>query len=98
MSRYRASDSTDVTPARVRLVDRSERWLWGFAVTITLVLTACIVSLTFPGLNLSRDTADWLGLKEWVRGLVGLVLIFDIYTIFQHLQLQRVRRQTGRTR
>ena len=93
MSRDRANKSTDASLARVRRAEGSEWWLWGFAVAITLVLTACIVSLTFPGLYLARDTADWLDLKEWVRGLVALVLIFDIYTIFQHLQLQRIRRQ-----
>jgi PAS domain-containing protein len=33
-----------------------------------------------------------LSLKEWVRGLAALVLLFDIYTVYQHLQLQRMRR------
>jgi PAS domain S-box-containing protein len=28
-----------------------------------------------------------------VRGLAALVLLFDIYTMYQHMQLQRVRRQ-----
>ena len=35
----------------------------------------------------------WTDLKDWVRGLAALVLLFDIYTMYQHLQLQRVRRQ-----
>lgn len=25
-------------------------------------------------------------LREWVRGLAALVLLFDFYTIYQHLQ------------
>ena len=33
----------------MRQVEAREWWLWGFAVTVTLVLTAGIVSLTFPG-------------------------------------------------
>ena len=32
-----------------------------------------------------------MNLKEWVRGLAALVLLFDIYTVYQHLQLQRMR-------
>ncbi len=67
-----------------------EWWLWAFAVTVTLVLTAGIISLTFPGFHVPTD---WFDLKEWSRGLAGLVLIFDIYTLFQHLQIQRIRRQ-----
>ena len=77
--------------AGVRRVEGREWWLWGFAVTVTLVLTAGIILLTIPGSH-SLDNSDWLDLKEWVRGLAGLVLLFDIYTVYQHLQLQRIRR------
>jgi hypothetical protein len=31
-----------------------------------------------------------------VRGLLGLVLIFDIYTLYQQLQINRVRRNLVR--
>jgi len=77
---------------RMRQVEAREWWLWGFAVTVTLVLTVGIVSLTFPGISLLQNS-EWLDLKEWVRGLACLVLLFDIYTIYQHLQLQRIRRE-----
>lgn len=73
-------------------VEAREWWLWGFAVTVTLVLTAGIVSLTFSGPHL-LENSDWFDLKEWVRGLACLVLLFDVYTIYQQLQLQRVRRE-----
>ena len=77
----------------MRQVEGREWWLWGFAVAVTLVLTFGILSLTFPGFHLPTDGIYTLSLKEWVRGLVALVLLFDIYTIYQHLLLQRVRRQ-----
>src|SRR5437870_13875867 len=70
-----------------------EWWLWGFAVTVTLVLTAGIVSLSFPSPHLRADGPYWFDLKEWVRALAWLVLLFDNYTVYQHLQLQRIRRQ-----
>jgi PAS domain S-box-containing protein len=69
-----------------------EWWLWGFAITVTLVLTVGIVSLTFPGNQFLRN-AEWFDIKEWVRGLACLVLLFDTYTIYQQLQLQRIRRE-----
>jgi len=78
---------------RMRQVEGREWWLWGFAVIVTLVLTFGILSLTFPGFHLPTDGIYALSLKEWVRGLVALVLLFDIYTVYQHMLLQRVRRQ-----
>jgi PAS domain S-box-containing protein len=62
-------------------------------VAVTLVLTFGILSLTLPGFNQPGDKIYSLNLKEWVRGLAALVLLFDIYTIYQQQQLQRIRRQ-----
>jgi PAS domain S-box-containing protein len=76
----------------MRQVETREWWLWGFAVTVTLVLTAGIVSLTLSGTHFLHNT-EWFDLKEWVRGLACLVLLFDVYTVYQQLQLQRVRRE-----
>jgi PAS domain S-box-containing protein len=76
----------------MRQVEAREWWLWGFAVTVTLMLTAGIVSLTFSSPHL-LENSEWLDLKEWVRGLACLVLLFDIYTVYQQLQLQRIRRE-----
>jgi PAS domain S-box-containing protein len=82
---------TEAPSVPMRVVENREWWLWGLAVTVTLVLTLGIVSLTFPGFHF--PAADWLDLKERARALAALVLIFDIYTLYQHLQLQRIRRQ-----
>jgi diguanylate cyclase (GGDEF)-like protein/PAS domain S-box-containing protein len=87
------SNQRSTIPNRMRQVEGREWWLWGFAVTVTLVLTVGIVSLTFPGSHLRADSAYWFDLKEWVRGLACLILLFDIYTVYQHLQLQRIRRE-----
>ena len=76
-----------------RQVEGREWWLWGFAVTVTLVLTAGMVSLTFLPLQPHSDSTYWVDLREWVRGLAFLVILFDIYTVYQHLLLQRIRRQ-----
>jgi PAS domain S-box-containing protein len=78
---------------RLSEVEGREWWLWGLAVAVTLMLTFGILSLTFPGFHLPADRVHSLSLREWVRGLAALVLLFDIYTVYQHLQLQRMRRQ-----
>jgi len=74
-------------------VEGREWWLWGLAVVVTLVLTFGIVSLTFFQLHPQSEGSYWTDLREWVRGLACVVLLFDIYTLYQHLQLQRIRRQ-----
>jgi PAS domain S-box-containing protein len=79
--------------AGLRQVEDREWWLWGFAVAVTLALTLGIFSLTFLGVRLPAADVYLLSLKEWVRGLAALVLLFDIFTVYQHLQLQRIRRQ-----
>ena len=78
---------------RTRQVEGREWWLWGSAVAVTLVLTFGILSLTFPGFHLPTDNSYSLNLKEWARGLAALVLLFDIYTVYQQRELQRIRRQ-----
>ena len=84
---------SSASPADMRRIEGREWWLWGFAVTVTLALTVGIVSFTFPWFNLQRDFSYWSDLREWVRGLAALVVLFDVYAIWQHLQLQSVRRQ-----
>src|SRR5438045_5726409 len=80
-------------PLPIRQVEGREWWLWGFAVIVTLALTAGIVFLTFFDQNSGISRQYWTDLRDWVRGLAALVLMFDIYTMYQHMQLQRVRRQ-----
>jgi diguanylate cyclase (GGDEF)-like protein/PAS domain S-box-containing protein len=76
-----------------RHIEGREWWLWGLAVTVTLVLTLGIVSLTFFQLLPPTERWYWSDLKDWVRGLACVVLLFDVYTLYQHLQLQRIRRR-----
>ncbi|MGA2967535.1 MAG: diguanylate cyclase [Terriglobales bacterium] len=89
MDRY----SSEPVPTAMRRIEGREWWLWGFAVVVTLALTLGIISFTFPWLNRETDGSYWFDLREWVRGLAALVLLFDIYAVYQRLQLQRIRRQ-----
>lgn len=81
------------TSLQPRQIEGREWWMWGLAVLVTLTLTAGIVFLTFFGEHAIDGGSYWNDLKDWVRGLAGLVLIFDIYTMYQHFQLQRIRRR-----
>jgi len=85
--------SPEPIPVQVRRIEGREWWLWGFAVAVTLALTCGIVSFTFPWFHFPYDSGYWFDLKEWVRALAALVLLFDVYTVYQHFQLHRIRRQ-----
>src|SRR5207245_8151602 len=74
-------------------MDRGQWWLWSYAIIITLLLLMAVASFAFPAL-LSEVGSDYsFLLNQAVRGLVGLVLIFNVYVIYQQLQITRIRRQ-----
>lgn len=80
-------------PASLRWVERRQWWLSSFGILVTLLLTLGIVLVLLPAL-LPQLTSDYsLNTDLAVRALVGLVLIFDVYVIFQQLQIHRIRRQ-----
>jgi len=85
--------SRQVATLGLRQVEQRDWWLWGFAVAVTLVLTVGVIVLTLTPQNSPQREFEWLNLREWVRGLAALVLLFDISTVYQHLQLHRIRRQ-----
>jgi two-component system, cell cycle sensor histidine kinase and response regulator CckA len=87
-------DYDHATQGRVlRRIERREWWLWATAVAITLLLTAGILSF-LPVLSRSVESPQPLfSLQSAMWGLVCLVLLFDLYTIYQQLQIQRIRRR-----
>lgn len=88
-----SQNSPEAIPIEMRRIEGREWWLWGIAVAVTLALTFGIISFTFPWFNREADVAYWFDLREWVRGLAALVLLFDFYAVYQNVQLHRIRRQ-----
>jgi PAS domain S-box-containing protein len=78
---------------RMRVVERRDWWLWLCAILITLLLTGAIVSFGFTALHLHRPDLNSSPLNDTILGLVAMVLLFDIYTVYQHFQIQAVRKQ-----
>ena len=74
-------------------LERRDWWLWAMAMIVMLLLTAAVGSLSFPELFNFDDPYFQFSLNQAVRGLVGLVLLFNIYTIYQQVTTKRLRRQ-----
>ena len=79
----------------MRQMDRRQWWLWSYAIMVTLLLLVAVASFAFPALlsSAGADTYYSFFLNQAVRGLVGMVLIFNVYVIYQQLQITRIRRQ-----
>jgi len=74
-------------------IERREWWLSSTAIAITLLLTFGIISFLPVLLHSHYDWEGILALRQAVWGLLGMVLLFDLYTIHQQLQIHRIRRQ-----
>src|SRR5712672_540163 len=79
--------------SHLRRIERREWWLWTTAVIITLLLTAGILSFLPPLMHSGEQSESAFTLQRAMWGLVGIVLLFDLYTVYQQLQLHRTRRR-----
>jgi PAS domain S-box-containing protein len=80
--------ATETSDLNIGRIEQREWFLWAAAVVVTLLLTGGLASFLF------REQEDVISsFGQAVRGLIGLVLIFDIYTLYQQLQIHRMRRR-----
>ena len=77
----------------LRQHERRQWWLWVSAIVITLLLTFAAASLAFTVLRTQGEVFYFLDTRQAVYGLLGLVLLFDIYVIYQRLQNRRIHLQ-----
>jgi diguanylate cyclase (GGDEF)-like protein len=79
--------------AELRKLERRDWWLWSMAVIVMLLLTFAVFTMSFPGVVKVEDPFFQSSLNRAVRGLIGLVLIFNSYTIYQQITVKRLRRE-----
>jgi len=72
-------------------VVRRQWWMWSSCFLVMLLLTLGIASFAFPGLLSEQKELYTFNLNLAVRSLVGLVLLFNVYAIYQQLQIQRIQ-------
>ena len=77
----------------LRRLDRREWTLWSTTVLVLILLTVAVASFAFPAL-LSREESSYsFYLNQAVRSLVGLILLFSVYLVYQQSMISRMRNQ-----
>jgi diguanylate cyclase (GGDEF)-like protein len=76
----------------MRQTARRQWRLWSTGMTVVILIVLGIASFAFPGLLSQQVDSELyrLNLDLAVRGLVGLVLLFGLYVIYQQLQIHRM--------
>lgn len=74
----------------VRKIEKRQWWLWASAIAITLLLTVGLASFSY--LFERSDPSFAFIIRDSVRGLMALVVLFDLYTIYQQIEIHRIRR------
>ncbi len=85
------SEQTD--SAAMLKIQHREWWLWLAAVVITLLLTVGLISFVVPMLQSMRAEVGVVEIRSVAAGLVALVLLFDVYVVYQQLLIYRFRRR-----
>jgi len=82
--------------SNMRRIARRQRSLWSCAVMVTVLLALGIASFAFPGLLSQAEESASMLLSSAIRGVVGLVLLFNVYTVYQQLQINRIHEQLSK--
>jgi diguanylate cyclase (GGDEF)-like protein len=75
----------------LRRLGRKDSWYWWNAVLVIMLLMGAIVVLSLPRLLQEDDPSLKLQITFVVRALLGFVLIFNVYTLFQQRLLRQLR-------
>jgi diguanylate cyclase (GGDEF)-like protein len=86
-----ASTNTSEIRQTLRVLDRKGWWHWWNAILVIMLLMGAVVSLSVPHIIDSSDSTSQLELSLAVHGLLGLVLIFSIYSLYQQYLLGSLR-------
>ena len=77
----------------LRKIERRDWWVWGYAIFVILLLTFAVIALALPAWLAGAETYFNTKFIDAVFGLVALILIFNLYTVYQQILIKRLRRQ-----
>ena len=86
----------EIAGKHLRGLERRDWWLWWSAITVILLLTLAVVVISLPSIWRESDRVFQLNLSLAIHALVALVLLFNIYTVYQQWLIKRLRMQTAK--
>jgi two-component system, cell cycle sensor histidine kinase and response regulator CckA len=87
------SSAASPTAARFRNIEHRQWWLLSSGIVVTILLTIGIISFALPVLNPQLNSYYSINTSLAIHALVGLVLLFDVYVIFQQYQIYTFRKR-----
>jgi len=82
--------------AMARLVETRQWWLWCSAMVVTVLSMLGIASFVLPAFLSEFANLEAFFSNDAVRGLLGLLLLFNVYVVYEQLQINRVREQVAK--
>jgi two-component system cell cycle sensor histidine kinase/response regulator CckA len=79
--------------ARFRWVERREWWAWSSSIAVTLLVTGGLGWLVLARTWSSADSFLGISIPQAAGGLVALLVVFHLYSAWQHFQIHRIRRE-----
>jgi two-component system cell cycle sensor histidine kinase/response regulator CckA len=87
------NNATEFAGESWRRSERRQWWLSSSAIAVSLILTSGIVSILLPSMIPQLEPSYAFDTDIAVHALIGIILLFDVYVVFQQVQLSRFRRQ-----
>jgi diguanylate cyclase (GGDEF)-like protein len=82
-----------VVREHLRKLDHRQWWLWSSTVLVLVLLTVAVASFAFPAILRGDESNYSFYLNQAVRALVGIVLLFSVYLVYQQTMIMRMRNQ-----
>src|SRR5467141_3647137 len=85
--------SDQVVTQELRRIERRDWWAWGSSILVMLLLTFAVISFSLPALHQGLKTFFNIKVSDALFGLIVLVVVFNVYTIYQQVLIKRLRLQ-----
>lgn len=85
--------SDHVLTHELRQIENRDWWAWAYSVLVMLLLTFAVISFSLPALHQGLKTFFNIKVSDAVFGLIVLIVVFNVYTIYQQVLIKRLRRQ-----
>jgi diguanylate cyclase (GGDEF)-like protein len=78
---------------RLERLERREWFTWWSVVVVMLLLLVAVVTVSFPDILRERNPLERFYSAQTLRALIAVVLIFNVYTIWQQMQIRKLRHE-----